>query len=223
MSEASKSSLPTAASGPILEVHPLGPLQCNAYILGCPRTREGVIIDPGDNPEFLAERVRALDLDIKALIHTHTHFDHVGASRGLSERLGAPILIHPDDHELYRLLPKQLELFGFAPGEEPKPVDRFLEDGEVLNFGAGWSLKVIHTPGHTLGSVCLELGERLFSGDTLFRGSVGRTDLGGTSLEGLVQSIKKRLYPLDEDTLVLPGHGPDTQLGVEKRTNPFLK
>lgn len=209
--------------GLIVEAHPVGALRCNAYIIGCPKTGKGIIIDPGDEGERLLERVRDLGLSIEALVHTHTHLDHVSASRELAEALGAPILIHPHDHELYRLLPKQRELFGFAPGAEPREVDRFLEDEEVIRFGDGHALRVIHTPGHTLGSVCLEMGERLFSGDTLFQGSIGRTDLGGTSPEGLVRSIKQRLYPLDDDTRVLPGHGPDTTMGIEKATNPFLR
>jgi len=206
---------------PIFEVHPVGLLKCNAYLIGCPRTKKGIIIDPGDEADFLLERVRSLGLEIELLVHTHTHVDHVSASERLSDELGAPILIHPDDVELYKLLPGQRQMLGFPPGEEPREADRLLEDEEELRAG-DLSLQVIHTPGHTPGSVCLRWGERLFSGDTLFAGGIGRTDLGGISPEKLVHSIKDRLYRLDDDTVVLPGHMEETTLGIEKRTNPFL-
>ena len=207
---------------PIFEVHPVGPLQCNAYLLGCPRTKEGLIIDPGGDEELLLARVRALGLEIKALVHTHTHLDHVDATRRLAEELGAPILIHEDDHPLYQLLGEQRKLFGLAPGEDPRGIDKFLEDGEEVKAG-DLRLKVIHTPGHTMGSICLTLEDRLFSGDTLFQGSIGRTDLGGTSPTELVRMVKDRLYHLDDDTEVRPGHGESTTMGIEKQTNPFLQ
>jgi hydroxyacylglutathione hydrolase len=208
--------------GPLLEVHPVGPLACNAYLLGCPRTRQGIIIDPGDEPDRLLERARALGLRIEALVHTHTHLDHVGGTARVARELESPILIHREDLDLYRLLPEQRRLFGLPPGEAPRPVDRFLEHGEEIEVG-DLKLRVIHTPGHTLGSICLEMGDRLFSGDTLFRGSIGRTDLGGTSPEELVRSIKTRLYHLDDATVVLPGHQEATTMGEEKRWNPFLR
>ena len=210
-----------SAKEPILERIPVGPLACNAYLIGCPRTKAGFIIDPGDDPEVLLERVRALGLKVKALLHTHTHFDHVSGSRRLADALGVPVCIHKDDLPLYQMLPQQRRLFGLDPGEAPHDVDRFLEDEEELVAG-DLRLKVIHTPGHTLGSLCLSMGDRLFSGDTLFRGSIGRTDLGGTSPRELVHAIKTRLYPLDDPTQVHPGHGEETTLGHEKRTNPYL-
>lgn len=212
----------TGAPQPIFEVHRVGPLSCNAYLLGCPRTHRGLIIDPGDEAELLLERARALGLKIEALVHTHTHLDHVGATRTIAERLSAPVLIHREDLRLYKLLPEQRRMFGMAPGEAPPEVDRFVEHDEEIRVG-DLSFRVIHTPGHTLGSICLSSGGQLFSGDTLFQGSIGRTDLGGTSPEGLVRSIKERLYPLGDQTHVLPGHGPATTLGVEKRANPFLR
>jgi len=211
-----------ADAEPIFEVRAVGPLRCNAYLLGCRRTHRGLIIDPGDEAEVLLERARALGLGIEALVHTHTHLDHVSASRRVAEEFRAPILIHEEDLTLYRMLPEQRQMFGLPRGDDPRPPDRFLEDGEELRVG-DLTLRVIHTPGHTLGSVCLQMGDRLFSGDTLFRGSIGRTDLGGTSPGGLVRSIKSKLYPLDDDTLVLPGHGERTTLGEEKTSNPFLR
>lgn len=206
---------------PIVETIPVGSLRCNAYIIGCPRTGRGLIIDPGDEAERILERVRALGLTIDALVHTHTHFDHIGASRALAENLGAPVVIHTDEVRLYAMMPRQRQMFALAPGEPPPPADRLLEDGEEVRAG-DICLRVIHTPGHTLGSICLEMDGRLFSGDTLFQGSVGRTDLGGTSLQELVGVIKDRLYRLDDGTEVLPGHGEATSMGIEKRLNPYL-
>jgi hydroxyacylglutathione hydrolase len=205
----------------IIESREVGPFRCNAYLIGCPRTKKGLIIDPGDEAEVLLERARELGLSIEALVHTHTHLDHVGATRRIAEELAAPILIHPADIPLYRLLKEQRKLFGFPEGDDPRDADRLIEDQEEIRSG-DLGFQVIHTPGHTPGSICLRLGDRLFSGDTLFRGSIGRTDLGGTSTGELVRSIKERLYPLGDHTDVLPGHGPPTTLGQEKRTNPFL-
>lgn len=207
---------------PIFEVREVGPLRCNAYLIGCPRTKRGIIIDPGDEADLLLRRVRDLGLSIEALIFTHTHLDHVGAAERLARELGSPIMVHPADLPLYRRLPLQRQMFNLPPGDAPREPERHLDDCEEIRAG-DIELEVIHTPGHTLGSICLRWKERLFSGDTLFRGSVGRTDLGGTSLGGLVASIKDRLYDLDEDTEVLPGHGESTTLGIEKRMNPFLE
>ncbi len=208
-------------SEPIIEVLEVGPFRCNAYLVGCPRTRKGIIVDPGDDAEVLLARARELGLSIEALVHTHTHLDHVGATRRISEELSAPILFHPRDVPLYRVLREQRRMCGLPPGEDPREADRLIEDSEEIRSG-DLGLQVIHTPGHTLGSICLRMGERLFSGDTLFRGSIGRTDLGGTSMAELVGSIKDRLYRLDDETRVLPGHGPPTTMGEEKRSNPFL-
>ncbi len=205
----------------IFEIHPVGLLKCNAYLIGCTKSKRGIIIDPGGEADLLLDRIRHLDLKIEALVHTHTHMDHVGATKQLAEELGAPILIHSDEVQLYRLLKEQRRMFGLPPGEDPRPPDRLLEDEEEIQAGTV-SLQVMHTPGHTRGSICIRMGERLFSGDTLFAGSIGRTDLWGISPEKLVQSVKTRLYRLDDDTAVFPGHGEETILGIEKRTNPFL-
>lgn len=209
--------------GPIQEVHAVGPFQANAYILGCRLTGKGIVIDPGDEGEVLIARVRALDLDIEAIALTHGHLDHAGAATDLHEALGAPVLLHEADARVYGAIRDQRRLFGLPAGKTPIPPDRLLRHGEEIRAGE-IVLRVIHTPGHTLGSVCFLIeGGKLFSGDTLFRGSIGRTDIGGTSPEELVRSIEERLCVLDDATEVFPGHGEPTTIGIEKRTNPFLR
>jgi len=219
----------------------VGPFQCNCRLIVCPKTGEGALIDPGDE----AERILALIADveqstksplkIKYLLHTHAHLDHIGATRGvrmaLEQRYGqgvSHIYLHKDDEELYRGLRMQGQLFGMNY-DDPLPVDRFLEDEQELKIGT-LKMSVIHTPGHSPGGVCLRLHEdavhgareSLYSGDTLFAMSIGRTDLWGGDFDTLSRSIKKRLYTLDDDTRVCPGHGPETRIGVEKRENPFV-
>ena len=208
--------------GPILEVRAVGPFQANAYILGCRRTGKGIVIDPGDEGEVLIARVRALGLDIEAIALTHGHLDHAGAATDLHEALGAPVLLHEADARIYGTIRDQRRLFGLPAGKAPVPPDRLLLHGDEVRAG-DLVLRVIHTPGHTLGSACFLLeGGKLFSGDTLFRGSIGRTDIGGTSPEELVRSIEERLCGLGDATEVFPGHGEPTTIGIEKATNPFL-
>jgi hydroxyacylglutathione hydrolase len=201
----------------------VGPLQCNCVLLACPDTLEAVLIDPGDEPQKILSLVQAQGVRVKYLLHTHAHFDHIGATAAVKEALGAAPCLHPADNEIYRNLPLQGRLFGFEMGEAPD-VEKFLEDDEELSFGR-FKLRVVHTPGHSPGGVCFQLvgeDERLFSGDTLFRQSIGRSDLwGGDSLQ-LVKSIKQRILTLRHDTAVFPGHGPQTEVGFEKKNNPFL-
>ncbi len=213
----------------ILEVLPVGPLQCNCVILGDPDTRNAIVIDPGDE----AARIRAVleyhRLNVRWILQTHAHFDHVGAARPLAEQTGAPVALHPDDEPLYARLHEQYALFGMIPIADAAPIGHWLKDGEELSAG-GVRLAVFHTPGHSPGSVCFHLGTPppeaeplLFSGDTLFAGSIGRTDLWGGSMEQILASIKNRLLALPDDTRVIPGHGPDTTIGEERRMNPFLQ
>jgi glyoxylase-like metal-dependent hydrolase (beta-lactamase superfamily II) len=206
----------------------VGPLRCNCHLLADARTREAVVIDPGDDaPEILAV-IRRLGLRVVALLHTHAHFDHIGATRELREATGAPVLLHAGDRELYEALPEQVAafggMFGLPLGEarEPAPVDRFVEDGDVVRFGRE-ELRVLHTPGHTPGSVCYAGEGRVFTGDTLFRRSIGRTDLPGGDFEREARSILERLYTLDPGTVVYPGHGPETRIGEERAENPFVR
>ncbi len=211
--------------GLIHEAVAVGPLACNCHVLADETTREALIIDPGDDPGEILARVK--DLKVKALLHTHCHFDHMTATRRVSEETGAPILIHRADKALYDGLIQQYRSFGSFFGVDaggipnPLPAHDFLEDGGEIVFGRH-RLKVLHTPGHTKGSCCFHLEGLLFSGDTLFRGSVGRTDLPGGDMEEEVSSIRSKLFVLEAETKVFPGHGPDTRIGSEKAANPYV-
>ncbi len=203
----------------------VGPLQCNCAILGCEKTREAVLVDPGDEAAKILAEVAAQNLQIKYILHTHAHFDHVGATGGVRKQLDtAKVCLHKGDEDLYMNLPLQGRLFGI-PIQEAPPIEKFLEDGEILVFG-DYKLETVHTPGHSPGSICFRVTgngqEYLFSGDTLFQQSVGRSDLWGGDHDTLIKSIRKRLLVLDDDTPVHPGHGPSTLVGIEKRSNPFL-
>ncbi len=211
----------------IVEHFPVGPLGCNCVILGDETSGEAIVVDPGGEPERILARLRELKLRPTALVHTHTHFDHVAATTDLQHDTGAPVSMHEADLDLYRQLQMQLDAFGLpwrAP--EPAEVDRFLREGEVLHVGETGRLGVLHTPGHTPGSLCLLLegAERpiLLAGDTLFQRSVGRADLWGGDPGALVRSIRTKLFALPEETLVICGHGPDTTIGEERRLNPFV-
>ncbi len=221
----------------------VGPFQCNCRLLACPNTGKAVLVDPGAEPEKLISELEKIRLPngekvrVEYLLHTHAHLDHIGATRDLVENArktstpttGVPkIALHRDDHEIYLALREQGGLFGLKY-EDPLPVDHFLGDEEALKVG-DFHLSVIHTPGHSPGSVCFRLHEdsglgiqeTLFSGDTLFQGSVGRTDLWGANQDVMFRSIRDRILVLDDETRLCPGHGPDSSVGIEKRTNPFL-
>jgi glyoxylase-like metal-dependent hydrolase (beta-lactamase superfamily II) len=207
----------------------VGPLQCNCSILVCSETREAVVIDPGDELESIRALCEREKVKLRYALHTHAHFDHIGATGGLKAWAPAmKIALHKGDDDLYRNLPMQGRLFGFQ-FDAPPPVDHFVADEETITWGAGNKLSVIHTPGHSPGGICFRcdagrLGHEpvVFSGDTLFQSSVGRTDLWGGDHRQLVKSIRERLLTLDEQTQVFPGHGPPTSIGVEARDNPFL-
>ena len=203
-----------------LESFPVGPLGCNCSLLWNPETGQGVVVDPGGEALKIRRRVEALGFRVTALLHTHAHFDHVGATRELQDLWQCPAHLHGDDAFLIEALPKQTGLFGMP--DIPQPEMAALNPGD-RHLG----LDTLHTPGHTPGSCCFhgsfEKGQVLLAGDTLFRGGVGRTDLWGGSWEQLEQSIRRELYVLDEATLVIPGHGPSTVLGEEARGNPFVR
>ena len=202
----------------------VGPLQCNCAILACEKTRDAVIIDPGEEaPRILAE-VKAQKLNVKYILHTHAHFDHIAGTGELHRELKAPPCLHRADEFIYNQLPMQGKMFGMQFGNAPA-IEKYLADGELLEFGEE-KLEVIHTPGHSPGGVCFrKLGgdELIFSGDTLFQGSIGRTDLWGADHGLLIRSIKERLMVLEGDSPVYPGHGPKSRIGVEKLSNPFLR
>ena len=209
-------------SGVLVETFPVGPLQCNCSILVDEATKEAVVIDPGDEPERILKALAAAKVKPVALLHTHAHLDHITGTREVAEATGAPILLHPDDLPLYEALPDQAAFFGFRAGA-PKPTDRPLADADVIRFGKS-ALRVIHTPGHTPGSTCFALeGDEplLFAGDTLFRRSIGRTDLWGGDIAAILDSIRGKLFTLPGGTPVVCGHGPDTTIDEERRLNPF--
>lgn len=210
----------------IHEVVAVGPFQCNCHILGDERTGEAVIIDPGDEPGEILPRLK--DLKVKYLLHTHCHLDHITGTRPVKEATGAKILIHEADRKLYEHLADQyqatLRLFGLqlGPGHDPLPVDEFLRHGQKVRFGRH-ELEVLHTPGHTRGSCCFHGEGKLWSGDTLFRRSIGRTDLWEADPDQELESIRTRLYTLPPETTVYPGHGPLTHIEEEKEENPFVR
>ncbi len=207
----------------LVESFPVAPLGCNCAIVADPSSREAIVLDPGGEPDRVLAALSRHGLTAVALVHTHAHLDHCLSSARLSKETGAPILMHAEDLPLYGDLARWGAMFG-VPTEAPGPVARTLGHGERVACGGG-GLEVLHTPGHTPGSICLRLdGDSpvLFSGDTLFRRSVGRTDFPGGSWDDLVNSIETRLLTLPGDLLVLPGHGEETTIAEESRLNPFV-
>jgi glyoxylase-like metal-dependent hydrolase (beta-lactamase superfamily II) len=207
----------------LLESFPVGPLGCNCSIVACTETKEAAIIDPGGDVDEIISRLKKHGLTAKYLLHTHAHLDHIMGSKGMREKTGALICLNKEDQFLYDKLTMQAGMFGF-PAEDPLPVDRFLNDEEHFDIG-DLRAYVIHRPGHTPGSCCFSLAEKesvLFSGDTLFNHSIGRTDLWGGSFEQIIDSISQRLFKLDDSTRVIAGHGPDTDIWSEKKENPFF-
>jgi hydroxyacylglutathione hydrolase len=211
----------------LLEVRSAPPFYKNGFVLGCETTREAVLIDPGDEVDQLLDVVRAERLAVQYVLLTHGHVDHVSGAARAKAVLGAPVCLHSADRVLYAAAPQQAMLLGLHI-VQPPAIDCLLEDGDRLAFGQ-YQARIHHTPGHSPGGICVEVGRqgrpgsRLFVGDTLFLGTVGRTDLPGGSGEALLRSIREVLLPFPDDTEVYPGHGPGTTIGAERRTNPFLK
>lgn len=207
----------------LLATFPVGPLGCNCSIVGCPETGEAAVIDPGGDADKIVEALTKNGLTVKYLLHTHAHFDHVMGSRAMREKTGAQICLHKEDQWLYDNLAKQCALFGMK-ADETLPIDKYLDDEEEIQVGK-LKAKVIHTPGHTPGSLCFSVEAKesvLFAGDTLFQHSIGRTDLWGGSFDQIINSIRERLFKLDDSTDVIPGHGPNTTIWSERRENPFV-
>ncbi|MGB7294688.1 MAG: MBL fold metallo-hydrolase [Candidatus Aminicenantales bacterium] len=198
----------------------VGPLDTNCYLVYCGETLDCAIIDPGAEAERIFPLIYELGLEPSILLNTHGHLDHIGANRDIKDKFGIPLCIHGLDMPLLES-DLQSELSFFLCAKESPPPDRLLQDGDTISIGRS-SLRVIHTPGHTPGSVSFLGDGFLFSGDTLFNGGVGRTDLPGGSTRDLENSIRTRILTLSPETIVLPGHGPWTTVGEEKESNPFL-
>jgi glyoxylase-like metal-dependent hydrolase (beta-lactamase superfamily II) len=204
------------------QVFPVGPLQCNCSIIADEQTKEAMVIDPGDEINQILTLLRENQFTLKQIAITHAHIDHVGGAMKLKAATGAPILMNQNDHALLKMLDVQAAWLGMQPPGKVD-VDASLDDGLTLLTGA-ISSSVIHTPGHTEGSSCLffPVEKKLIAGDTLFAGSIGRTDLPGGSMEKIMRSLHHRVLALPDDTEVVPGHGPLTTIGRERETNPFL-
>jgi glyoxylase-like metal-dependent hydrolase (beta-lactamase superfamily II) len=252
----------------IHEIIPVGMLQCNCSILGDPETHEAIVVDPGDEVERILEILREHQLSVRAIVSTHTHIDHVGGLARLHAVTKAPVLIHEADLELYRHLDMQAQFLGMRTPESMR-IEDFVKEGDSVRWG-GYAARVIHTPGHTPGSISLLVEKglpselayvdrlrpqsakasaeahlhahlrenarvvapsrrgglapgRLVSGDTLFQGSIGRTDLWGGSMKDILSSIREKLLALPDETLVIPGHGENTTIGAERAENPYLR
>lgn len=232
----------------IHEVIPVGLLQCNCSILGDPETREAIVVDPGDDVDRILEILRRHRLKVLAIVSTHTHIDHVGGLAALRRATGAPVLFHEADMLIYKSLDEQAEWLGIATPETVR-VEDFVKEGDTLRWG-GFGAHVLHTPGHTPGSISLVVqpsaaqtqsvaqsaqgrtappfgtdsgASILLAGDTLFHGSIGRTDFPGGSYPQIIDSIREKLLVLPDELLVLPGHGDTTTIGEEREFNPFLR
>lgn len=206
----------------IHEILPVGMLQCNCSIFGDESTREAIVVDPGDEIEDVLAIVDRHGLSVKAIVITHAHIDHIGGARKLKSATGAPVWMNLNDMDLYQHIDVQAQWLGMAAPERT-PIDVPARDGDVLKLAAT-GFEIRHTPGHTQGSLCLWIPaeNKLVAGDTLFRDSIGRTDLPGGNHRQLLASIHDKLLDLPDETIVIPGHGENTTIGREKRSNPFL-
>jgi hydroxyacylglutathione hydrolase len=207
----------------IHEIIPVGPLQCNCSIIGDEATHEAMVIDPGDDIDDILAIINQHKLKVKQIVITHAHIDHVGGAMKLRAQTGAPILLNQNDYALLKMLDVQAAWLGMKPPGAVE-IENELKDGQKVEAGS-LSANVLHTPGHTEGSVCLYFPaeKMLIAGDTLFAGSIGRTDLPGGSYQKIMRSLHDRVLALPDETVVIPGHGPTSTIGDEREGNPFLK
>ena len=208
----------------LLETFPVGPLACNCTILGDEETREAIVIDPGDDVSRIAKRLNDQGLRLKQILVTHGHIDRVGGALKLKRLTGAPIYLNENDLPQIEMMDTQAAWLGLRAAPETAPPDEGLKDGQLVGL-EHYPAQVLHTPGHTQGSICLHFAplNLLIAGDTLFAGSIGRTDLPGGDFEQIMASLHTRVLNLPDETHVLPGHGPGTTIGEERATNPFLQ
>jgi hydroxyacylglutathione hydrolase len=206
----------------IHEILPVGPLQCNCSVIGDEQSREAMVIDPGDDVEQMLDLVRKHNLQVKQIVITHAHIDHVGGAMKLRKATGAPVLLNQNDYALLKMLDVQAAWLGMAAPEKVE-IDQGIGQADTVKAGSLVG-QVLHTPGHTEGSICLYFPAEtmLIAGDTLFAGSIGRTDLPGGSFEKILHSLHDRVLALPDETVVVPGHGPLTRIGEERESNPFL-
>jgi glyoxylase-like metal-dependent hydrolase (beta-lactamase superfamily II) len=207
----------------IHEILPVGPLQCNCSIIGDETTHEAMVIDPGDDIADILALIGKHNLQVKQIVITHAHIDHVGGAMKLRAATGAPILLNQNDSALLKMLDIQAAWLGMSPPGKVE-IDHSISDTDKVQAGP-FLAQVMHTPGHTEGSICLYFPaeKKLIAGDTLFAGSIGRTDLPGGSFDKIIRSLREKVLALPDDTVVVPGHGPLTSIGEERESNPFLQ
>jgi glyoxylase-like metal-dependent hydrolase (beta-lactamase superfamily II) len=204
----------------IIKTLPVGPIMANCFIVGCQETMQAAVIDPGDEAEKILQSVADSNLEVKTIINTHGHFDHVSANKRINAATNAPILIHALDAPMLEHISASAANWGLSAENSPAP-QRTVTDGDTISFG-NITFNVLHTPGHTPGGISLFTDGHVFVGDTLFAGSIGRTDFPGGDFATLKSSIQDKLFTLDDDVRVYTGHGPETTIGHEKQHNPFV-